>query len=379
MQSRSKSLLMASLAGVVVVAAASKTVSSATSPAPLYIVRATGGFVGFTNPPSSNRVWLYVAKNRYYGATFRLTNAEPHAILPWNVRVQVRSTGAGTDGTGWDTVFDDYWAGMPGVVQPGAVGEFRVELPLKTPWRVCIIYSTDWTDTQKQYSGQYEVISREFAADITGKVTLVGTPPKEIVIQPLMDDPYCGKLLTNGPVTTRNYLVSADNGLANTFVYVKAGLEGKKFEIPNVPEPVLNFGCLPEPYVLGVMVNQKLKIRAVDVVPDNVHSSSPHSRNAFNYTLMPKGQSDELSFGVPELPVTLKCDVHNWSYSYIGVFDHPFFAVTDTDGSFQISGLPPGKYTLEAFHRLAGKVTREITVGADNQKMDFTLKVPAPR
>jgi len=221
-------------------------------------------------------------------------------------------------------------------------------------------------------------ISADIASDISGKVTLAGTPPAEIVIKPLMDDPNCGRLLTNGPVTTRNYLVSPDNGLANTFVYVKAGLEGKKFEIPNVPEPVLNFGCLPEPYVLGVMVNQKIRIRTADA-PDNLHSLSSNSPNAFNYALMSKGDSRELSFGVPELPVTLKCDVRNWAYSYIGVFDHPFFAVTDKDGSFQISGVPPGKYILEAFHRRAGKVSREITVGADNQKIDFILKVPAPR
>jgi hypothetical protein len=81
MQPRSKSLLMAWLAGVVVVATASKAVASATPPAPLYIVRAVGGPTGFTNPPALNPVWLSLAKNRYYGPTFRLTNVEPHAIL----------------------------------------------------------------------------------------------------------------------------------------------------------------------------------------------------------------------------------------------------------------------------------------------------------
>ena len=216
------------------------------------------------------------------------------------------------------------------------------------------------------------------AADITGKVTLDGTPPKELVIQPLMDDPNYGKLHPNGPVTTRNYLVSSDKGLANTFVYVKAGLEGKKFDLPTVPEHVLNWGFLPEPYIMGVMVNQKIKIRAADV-SDNVHTLSSHSRNAFNFALMSKGQENEWSFGFPELPITVKCDVHNWSSSYIGVFDHPFFAVTDADGTFQISGLPPGKYTLEAFHRRAGKVTREIMVDGSRQKVDFTLKVPSQR
>ena len=219
-----------------------------------------------------------------------------------------------------------------------------------------------------------------FAADITGKVTLDGTPPKEIPIQPLMDDRFCGPLHTDGPVMTRNYVVSADKGLANTFVYVKAGLEGKKFDLPAGPEPLLDqVACIYEPYVLGVMVNQKIKVRTSDATLHNVHSLSAKTENSFNFAQMTKGQENEKTFGAAELPVTVKCDVHSWMFAYVGVFEHPFFAVTDKDGAFKITGLPAGKYTLEAFHRKAGKTTQEITVGGDNQKVDFTLKAPIPQ
>jgi hypothetical protein len=99
------------------------------------------------------------------GAVFRLINGEPHAILLWNVRVQVRSTDRGTDGFGWDTVDDDYPMGTvrynSAHYPPGSTGEFRVHQPGKTPWRVCVLYSTDWTDSAKGYSGNYEVISEE--------------------------------------------------------------------------------------------------------------------------------------------------------------------------------------------------------------------------
>src|SRR5947207_16002062 len=100
-------------------------------------------------------------------------------------------------------------------------------------------------------------------ADITGTVVLKGTPPPEIKIDPLMADPNCGKLHTE-PVTTRHYLVSKDGGLANVFVYVKSGLEGKTFPAPAEAGVLDQVGCLYEPFVSGLMVNQKLKIKNSD-------------------------------------------------------------------------------------------------------------------
>jgi hypothetical protein len=179
---------------------------------------------------------------------------------------------------------------------------------------------------------------------------------------------------------TRNYVVSADKGLANVWVYVKAGLEGKKLDLPAGPEPVIEqSGCMYEPYMSAMMVGQKFKIRTMDTFLHNVHSLSANPANSFNFAQLSKGQENEKTFGTAELPVTIKCDVHAWMFCYVAVFDHPFFAVTDKDGNFKISGLPAGKYTLEAFHRKAGKAPKEITVGGDAQKVDFTLKVPAPQ
>src|SRR5437867_2135776 len=110
------------------------------------------------------------------------------------------------------------------------------------------------------------------AADITGKVVLKGTPPPEIKIDPLMADPNCGKLHTE-PVTTRHYLVSKDGGLANVFVYVKKGLEGKTFPTPAEAPVMDQVGCLYEPYVSGLMVNQKFKIKNSDSFMHNVHAT----------------------------------------------------------------------------------------------------------
>jgi hypothetical protein len=134
---------------------------------PLYILNAGGprSFVGLTNAPASNRAAIVLARSSDDGVIFRLTNGESHAILLWNVRVQVQATNRGTDGFGWDTVYDDYPMGTPRYNSahylPGATGEFSVPHPRATPWRVCILYSTDWADSGNSYSGNYEVISQE--------------------------------------------------------------------------------------------------------------------------------------------------------------------------------------------------------------------------
>ncbi len=219
-------------------------------------------------------------------------------------------------------------------------------------------------------AGALQIVS---AADIAGKITLKGTPPAEKEIEPLTKDPNCGKLHKE-PVKTRFYIVGADNGLANTFVYIKSGLpEGKKYE-PKGAAMLDQVGCIYEPYVSGAMVDQKIKIKNSDSVLHNVHATSS-SNGEFNFAQL-GGQENEKSFSKPEVMVKFKCDVHPWMFAYVGVLDHPFFAVTDKDGKFTIPNLPPGKYTLEAKHMKAGVISKEITVGDKNEPINLELSVP---
>src|SRR6266536_3817023 len=122
------------------------------------------------------------------------------------------------------------------------------------------------------------------AADITGKVVLKGTPPPEQTIDLASSpDKVCGAAHTT-PVTTRHYVVGKDGGLANVLVYVKSGLEGKTFPAPTT-EPVLDqVGCMYQPYVMGVMVNQKFKIKNSDPTMHNVHPQPRQGDNKeFNF------------------------------------------------------------------------------------------------
>ncbi len=212
------------------------------------------------------------------------------------------------------------------------------------------------------------------AADITGKVTLSGTPPAEKTIN-MASDPKCAALHSK-PVTTRHYVVGKEGGLANVFVYLKSGVEGK--HTPPAEAGLLDQkGCEYLPYVSGLMVDQKLKIRNSDPTLHNVHMTSKNNKE-FNFAQPLKDQENEKAFSNPEVMVRFKCDVHNWMFAYIGVLPHPFYAVTDADGNFTIKNVPSGKYTIEAYHVKTHTtnpgVSKEITVDG-NQKVDFTIEL----
>jgi hypothetical protein len=215
------------------------------------------------------------------------------------------------------------------------------------------------------------------AGDITGKIDLKGTPPPEKEF-PL--DPNCGKLHAGKPApTTRFYAVNKSGGLADVFIYVKDGLTGKAIPAPAGKSPLLDQeGCEYIPYVIGVQANQPLLVRNSDPVLHNVHPMPAVAGNSEkNLAHLPK--SKDLSFVFPkqEILVKFKCDVHQWMFAWVGVVDHPYFAVSDKDGNFKISGLPAGEYTIEAVHRKAGKQTAKVKVDESGAvPANFTFEVP---
>lgn len=192
---------------------------------------------------------------------------------------------------------------------------------------------------------------------VKGLVTLAGTPPAEKQITPITKDPNCGPQ-HSGPVMTRNYLVGANNGLANVFVYVKSGLEGKNFPSLATPAMIDQKGCLYEPYVSGAVAGQPVDIKNSDNFMHNVNfAASTAGNETFNFSQSTAGMVNTKTFGKPEIFVKIQCNVHPWMFVFIGVVPHPFFAVTDKDGIFELpAGLPAGDYVLELVHIKAGRV-----------------------
>ncbi len=209
------------------------------------------------------------------------------------------------------------------------------------------------------------------AATVSGTISFEGDVPKAEKIN-MSADPTCAAMHSE-PMYTQSTVVN-DGKLQWVFVYVKSGLEGKSFPTPSTPAVMDQHGCKYEPHVLGVMVNQPLEILNSDETLHNIHAM-PTANKAFNIGMPLKDMKQQKTFDQPEVMIPVKCDVHSWMISYIGVLPHPCFAVSSATGSYTISGLPPGTYTLEAWHETLGAQTMEVTVGPSETKTaDFTFK-----
>jgi plastocyanin len=214
------------------------------------------------------------------------------------------------------------------------------------------------------------------AGNITGKVTLKGTPPAEKEITPLKEDVNCGKLHTE-TVKTRFFVVGAGGELADAVVMLK-GISGKSTGAAAAPLVIDQKGCEYLPYVAAAQTGQKIVVKNSDPVMHNVHPSPIGAGNKEeNKAQFPSGADLTFEFPTAENFLKFKCDVHPWMFSYITVVDHPYFAVTGKDGTFTIKDVPAGKYTIVALHRKAALtgVEQAIEVTADGAKADFTLEV----
>jgi plastocyanin len=212
------------------------------------------------------------------------------------------------------------------------------------------------------------------AGEITGTVTLKGTPPKEREITPLKEDPNCGKLHAEMP-TTHFYVVGSKGELADAVV----SLEGVGGQSAGASAPAVTLdqhGCEYSPQILAVQTGQKIVIKNSDPVLHNVHDLPTAAGNKEqNMAQMPGGAELSFTFAQPEDFLKFKCDVHPWMFAWVSVFDHPYFAVSAKDGTFKIENVKPGKYTLKVAHRKAGTATQSIEVkDGEPAKVDLTLE-----
>lgn len=213
------------------------------------------------------------------------------------------------------------------------------------------------------------------AGSITGTIKLDGQAPQRQAIK-MSADPQCDAANPNGRLG--DVFLVKDGKVQNVFVYIKDGLGDQKFDVPAGPVAhVDQVGCMYTPRVIGVMVGQEFEIRNSDATLHNVHAL-PAASKPFNNAMPMKGMTIKRKFTAPEVMVRVKCDVHPWMAAYIGVLTHPFFAVSAEDGTFTIANVPPGTYTIEAWHEKMGTQTATVTV-ADGAAApaDFTFKPSA--
>ena len=216
------------------------------------------------------------------------------------------------------------------------------------------------------------------ASTITGIITFDGKAP---ALRPLaMDaDPDCAKKHT-APVANEMLALGGGNTMGNVIVWVSKGLPaGKTYPAPTTPVVIDQSGCQYKPHVMGIMVGQPYKILNSDGILHNIHTL-PKVNPAFNRGQPATVKEMSTTFAKAENVFQVKCDVHPWMSAYIGVYTHPFFSVTGTDGKFTISGLDPGTYELTAWHERLGMQTATVTVAANETKAQpFKFAVPAAK
>lgn len=226
---------------------------------------------------------------------------------------------------------------------------------------------------------EYTFPTDRATATITGKILFEGDPPSPKYVSDeaiaAAKDEFCELHHKDNPVLIEDLIVSSDGAIRNVLVYVKKFPQDWTHAIPAEPVVLDQVNCTYTPHVFGVMVGQTVQVTSSDDTAHNVNLVARRNRTE-NFAIAMDDQRDLEFKRREELgSVYFKCDIHSWMRSWAGVFDHPFHAVTGDDGSFDLGKLPPGEYTIAAWHETLGDQELQVTLqDAGAASVDFTFQ-----
>jgi plastocyanin len=209
------------------------------------------------------------------------------------------------------------------------------------------------------------------AGTVAGTIRFTGRKPRPKPVD-MSGDPACVDA-HHGKAYDGSLVVNQNGTLADVFVYIKSGLEGKQFEVPTAEVSLDQHGCWFEPRVFGIQAGQALRISNSDPVTHNIHPLAEINRE-WNHSQGAGEPPITRRFPRPEVMIPVKCNIHSWMHAFIGVISHPYFAVTGNNGTFEMGNVPPGEYTLEAWQQTLGTRELRITVPPSGKvEADFTF------
>lgn len=217
-------------------------------------------------------------------------------------------------------------------------------------------------------AGVITTVDPATAATVRGVVTFSGEMPRFPPVN-MSAEPDCMQL-HQGRVPSDRVVVN-DGKLESALVWISKGLEGKRFPVRTDMVNLDQEGCIYKPHVVAVQAGQALNITNSDPTTHNVHPL-PRENREWNKSQTSGAPAIDYAFPRAEMKIAVKCNIHPWMQAYIHVMEHPYFAVTGADGTFEIGNLPPGTYTVQATHEQFGEQESEITVGASaTEQVDF--------
>ena len=205
---------------------------------------------------------------------------------------------------------------------------------------------------------------------VNGKVTVTGTisKPKPIDVS---KEPDCVKMHSSDPLFPETIVTGPGNSLKNVVVYISSG-DTENVPPPPVPVSYDQQGCHYTTHVLAFRVGQEVKISNSDPISHNIHPIAKINRE-WNKIQLPGVPPFSYSFDREEF-IPVKCNIHSWMQGYFVVLKTSHFAVTGEDGRFSLPNLPPGHYTITAWHELYGTQSKEVTVGGgQSELLDFSF------
>jgi hypothetical protein len=208
------------------------------------------------------------------------------------------------------------------------------------------------------------------AGTVSGKVTYTGTPAKQKPLD-MSKEPSCAKQHTT-PVTTETVVTGPNNALDNVVVYVSSGAPDDG-QVPTQAVTYDQKGCQYIPHVQPMHVNQELKILNDDQTSHNIHPLAKVNRE-WNKSQPPGTPPLSEKFDKPEF-IPVKCNVHPWMHGWFAVLTTNHYDVSKDGGDFKLPNLPPGKYTITAWHESYGTQTADVTItGNETKDVNFTFK-----
>lgn len=211
---------------------------------------------------------------------------------------------------------------------------------------------------------------------ITGSVKLTGTAPHMRGID-MSKDPYCVKANASSPQHLENVVVGSGDGLEHVVLYISEGLSGGALTAVPSEEPVFDQrNCMYTPHVLAMDVNQKFKVTTSDQTTHNIHPNpNPMTGNIpWNQSQPPGAAPVEKSWKATEW-IPVQCNIHPWMHGYFAVLKTSHYDVSKDGGDFKLPNLPPGKYTITAWHEKYGTQTADVTItGNETKEQNFTFK-----